>query len=80
MLTARMSTKGQIVLPQKLRERNRVRPGDAFEFLESDDPDVIVMRKVTRRPNEGLVDALLGCPHRFELPKSRREFPKKIKL
>lgn len=80
MLTARMSTKGQIVLPQKLRERNRVRPGDAFEFLESDDPDVIVMRKVARRPNEGLIDALLGCPHRFEIPKPRREFPKKIKL
>ena len=80
MLTAKISTKGQIVLPQKLREQRRIRPGDAFEFLESDDPDVIVMRKVARRPNEGLIDALLGCPHRFEIPKSPREFPKKIKL
>jgi len=80
MLTAKISTKGQIVLPQKLRERNRVRPGDAFEFLEDDDPDVIVMRKVAQRPNEGLVDALLGCPHQFEIPKPRREYPKKIEL
>jgi hypothetical protein len=56
MLTAKISTKGQI------------------------DPDVIVMRKVAQRPNEGLVDALLGCPHRFEIPKPRREYPKKIEL
>lgn len=80
MQTARVSTKGQIVLPQKLRERARVRPGDAFEFIDSDDPDVIVMRKLTRRPNEGLVDALLACPHRFEVPRRRREYPKKIEL
>jgi AbrB family looped-hinge helix DNA binding protein len=80
MLTAKISTKGQIVLPQKLRQRNKVRPGDAFEFLESDDPDVIVMRKVVRRANDGLVDALLGCPHRFEIPNPRREYPKKIEL
>jgi AbrB family looped-hinge helix DNA binding protein len=80
MQTARVSTKGQIVLPQKLRERARVGPGDAFEFLDSDDPDVIVMRKLTRRPNEGLVDALLGCPHRFAVPRPRRDYPKKIAL
>lgn len=86
MLTAKISTKGQVVLPRKLRERNRVRPGDAFEFLESDDPDAVVMRKVAQRPapaqrpNDGLVDALLGCPHRFEIPKPRRESPKKIEL
>ena len=80
MLTARISTKGQIVLPQKLRERNKVRPGDAFEFLESDDPDVIVLRKIARLPNHGLVDALLGCPHRFEIPKPRRDYPRKIAL
>ena len=80
MLTARISTKGQIVVPQKLRERSNVRPGDAFEFIEGDEPNVIIMRKLARRPNEGLVDALLACPHRFEIPRPRRERPRKPKL
>jgi AbrB family looped-hinge helix DNA binding protein len=80
MMTAKVSTKGQIVLPQKLREKRNVRAGDAFEFIEGDEPDVIIMRKITRRPNEGLVDALLACPHRFAIPTSRRDFPRKIDM
>ena len=80
MLTAKISTKGQIVLPLKLRERGRVRAGDAFEFIEGDEPDVIIMRKISKRPNAGLVDALLACPHRFEVPAPRKEFPRRPKL
>jgi AbrB family looped-hinge helix DNA binding protein len=80
VVTAKISTKGQIVLPRELRERSKVRAGDVFEFLEGDDPDVIIMRKLARRPNAGLVDALLACPHHFDVPKARREVPKKIKL
>jgi bifunctional DNA-binding transcriptional regulator/antitoxin component of YhaV-PrlF toxin-antitoxin module len=78
MPTARVSTKKRIVLPRKLCERAHVRPGDAFEFLDCDDPDVIVMRKRARRPNEGLVDALLACPHRFTVPRHGRKHHKKI--
>jgi AbrB family looped-hinge helix DNA binding protein len=80
MLTAKASTKGQIVLPRRLREKYEVRAGDTFEFIEGDEPNVIIMRKLTRHPNEGLVDALLACPHRFEVPVPRREIPKRIKL
>jgi len=80
VLTAKISTKGQLVLPKQLRERSKVRAGDTFEFTEGDEPDVIIMRKITVHPNEGLVDALLACPHRFELPARRREYPKKPKL
>ncbi len=80
MLTAKISTKGQIVVPQKLRERSEVRAGDTFEFIEGDEPNVIIMRKLARHPNEGLVDALLACPHRFEVPTPHRAYPKKIKL
>lgn len=80
MLTAKTSTKGQIVLPLPLREKYQVRAGDTFEFTEGDEPNVIVMRKITRQPNEGLIDALLSCPHRFEIPVSKREIPKRIKL
>jgi AbrB family looped-hinge helix DNA binding protein len=80
MLTAKTSTKGQIVLPRQLRERYQVRAGDTFEFIDSDEPNVIIMRKLTRHPNEGLIDALLGCPHRFEIPVPKREIPKRIRL
>lgn len=80
MLTAKVSTKGQIVLPRKLRERGKVRVGDAFEFIEGDEPGVIVMRRLSRRPNEGLVDALLACPHRFSVPRRRADLPKLPKL
>ena len=80
MLTAKASTKGQIVLPRRLREKYQVRPGDTFEFIESDEPNIIMMRKISHRPNEGLVDALLACPHRFEIPISGSEIPRRIKL
>ena len=80
MMTAKTSTKGQLVLPRKLRDKYEVRAGDTFEFLEGDEPGVIIMRKVSRRPNDGLVDALLACPHRFEIPRSRSEIPKRPKL
>ncbi len=79
MLTAKVSTKGRIVLPQKLRVRH-VRTGDAFEFIDGEDPDLIIMRKINRHPNEGLVDALIACPHRFEIPAPGRNVPMKIKL
>ena len=80
VLIAKVSTKGQIVLPRKLRERSAVRPGDAFEFIEGDEPDVIIMRKIARRANSGLVDALLAPPHRFTVPRARSERPKKPAL
>ncbi len=80
MMTARTSTKGQIVLPRRLREKCAVSAGDMFEFLEGDEPGVIIMRKIGRRPNQGLVDALLSCPHRFEVPVSKGEVPKRLKL
>lgn len=80
VLTARTSTKGQLVLPRKLREKYAVREGDVFEFEEGDEPNVIIMRKVTRRPNAGLVDALLACPRGFDVPTRNRERPRRVKL
>jgi AbrB family looped-hinge helix DNA binding protein len=79
VLTAKISTNGQIVLPMKLRERNKVRAGDTFEFIEGDEPDVLIMRKIAPRPNDGLIEALLACPHQFSIPARHREYPKKFK-
>jgi AbrB family looped-hinge helix DNA binding protein len=80
VLTAKTSTKGQVVLPQQLREKLDIRPGDTLEFFEGDEPNVISMRKLAHRPNEGLVDALQSCPHRFEIPVVKGEIPKRMKL
>jgi AbrB family looped-hinge helix DNA binding protein len=59
----RVSTKGQIVLPAELRERDGIAPGQEFE-VERLDADEYRLRRVTPPPNDGLVDWLLSCPER----------------
>jgi len=56
-----VSSKGQIVLPAELRREDDVRPGDQFEVERIED-GVFVLRRVTPRPNRGLVDLLRSCP------------------
>lgn len=56
-----VSTKGQIVLPAELRRADDVRPGDQFEVERIED-GVFVLRRVTARPNRGLVELLRSCP------------------
>lgn len=80
MLVVKQSSKGKIVIPQELRDKAKARKGDVWEFAAGDEPNVIIMRKLNHRPNEGLVAALRACPHPLELPPRNREFPRKIKL
>jgi AbrB family looped-hinge helix DNA binding protein len=56
-----LSTKGQIVLPAELRERDRIRPGQRFE-IERIEAGQYLLRRQPGLDNEGLVDWLLGCP------------------
>jgi AbrB family looped-hinge helix DNA binding protein len=58
-----VSTKGQIVLPAELRQRDGIEPGQEFE-LERLDVDEYRLRRVSRAPNEGVVDWLLACPEK----------------
>lgn len=58
-----VSTKGQIVLPAELRQRDGIAPGQEFE-VERLDADEYRLRRVGRPPNEGLVDWLLDCPEK----------------
>jgi AbrB family looped-hinge helix DNA binding protein len=58
-----VSTKGQIVLPAELRQRDDIKPGQEFE-VERLDADEYRLRRVTLAPNEGLVDWLLACPEK----------------
>lgn len=56
-----VSSKGQIVLPAELRERDRVRPGERFEIERLDEGRYVL----TRQPagdNAGLVEWLRACP------------------
>ena len=78
-MTTVLSKKGQIVLPSAVRERLRLEPGQDFEVFVDDD-DTIVLRRISRRPNEGLIDLLQSCPYPFELPPRAKDLPRSIDL
>jgi AbrB family looped-hinge helix DNA binding protein len=61
MLTTRLSTKGQVVIPRAVRERRRWRPGQPLEIVETDDgvllrskPDAGSVRKALDRLGQAL--------------------------
>ena len=59
-MKTRVSSKGQIVLPAELRQRDGIEAGQEFEVERLDRGKYRLVR--TPRPNEGVVDWLLGCP------------------
>ncbi len=58
-----VSSKGQIVLPAEYRKLDRIVPGQEFEVERLDRGDYRLTRSVAR-PNEGVVEWLLACPHK----------------
>ena len=56
-----VSSKGQIVLPAELRQRDGIRPGQRFE-IERLDAGRYLLKKQPGGGSEGLVDWLLACP------------------
>jgi AbrB family looped-hinge helix DNA binding protein len=63
-----VSTKGQIILPAEIRQRDGIEPGQQFEIERIDRGEY---RLVRLKPplNEGLVDWLLACPEKgFFIP------------
>ena len=65
-----------------LRIFTRVRAGDKFEITAApDEPGVIELRRVGRKPNEGLVGLLRSCPVKgFHMPKRSKELPRDFEL
>ena len=59
-MTTTVSSKGQIVLPAELRQRDRIRPGEEFD-VERVGPGAYLLKRRARR-NDGLVKLLLACP------------------
>jgi AbrB family looped-hinge helix DNA binding protein len=58
-----VSSKGQIVLPAELRQQDRIEAGQEFEIERVRRGEYRLKRRASR-PNEGLVDWLLACPHK----------------
>jgi len=61
LFTTTVSTKGQIVLPARLRRQDRVRAGQRFE-IERIESGEYRLKRIAATANEGLVDLLLACP------------------
>lgn len=58
-----VSSKGQVVLPAALRERDGVRAGQKFDIERLDAGQYLLKRQPVPN-NEGLVDLLLACPEK----------------
>ena len=58
-----VSTKGQLILPAEIRQRDNIEPGQEFE-VERIDRGEYRLRRRAPPPNEGLVDWLLACPEK----------------
>ena len=56
-----VSTKGQIILPAEIRQRDGIESGQEFEVERIDRGEYRLKRKERQR-NEGLVKLLLACP------------------
>ena len=68
-----VSTKGQIILPAEIRQRDSIEPGQEFDLERIDRGEYRLKRKERRR-NEGLVKLLLACPVKgWFKPIDRRE-------
>jgi AbrB family looped-hinge helix DNA binding protein len=62
-VTTKVSSKGQVVLPAELRERDDIRTGQSFD-IERVDAGEYVLRRRKKAPNEGVVEWLLSCPQK----------------
>jgi len=75
-----MSSKGQIVLPAEIRQRDAIQPGQQFD-VERIDCGRYVLKRRTRHRNEGLVKLLLACPVKgWFKPMDRDEVTDDIRL
>jgi len=75
-----VSTKGQIILPAEIRQRDGIESGQVFEVERIDRGEYRLKRK-ERRHNEGLVKLLLACPVKgWFKPMGRSETTDDIKV
>jgi AbrB family looped-hinge helix DNA binding protein len=58
-----VSTKGQLILPAEIRQRDAIEPGQVFDVERIERGDYRLRRRQPP-PNERLVDWLLACPEK----------------
>ena len=58
-----VSSKGQIVIPAEIRERDGIEAGQRFEVERIDRGEYRLKRR-DPAPNEGVTDWLLACPEK----------------
>lgn len=58
-----MSSKGQIVLPAKIRRQDRIEAGQEFDVERIDSGEYRLVRRAAPW-NEGVVEWLLACPEK----------------
>ena len=56
-----VSTKGQIIIPAEIRREDDIKSGQEFQ-IERIDRGEYLLKRTTKRRNEGLVRLLLACP------------------
>ena len=79
-MTTTVSSKGQIVLPANIRQKDGIKPGQEFE-IERLDCGEYRLKRLRRRRNEGLVNLLLACPAKgWFKPLDRTETTAEIKF
>jgi bifunctional DNA-binding transcriptional regulator/antitoxin component of YhaV-PrlF toxin-antitoxin module len=76
-MTTTLKNDGHLVIPMAVRKRQKLRAGDEFEIIaDADEPGVLELRRLHRKPNEGLAAWLRACPVKgLRLPKRSRELP-----
>ena len=63
---AKITSKGQITLPSRLRQRLKVGPGDSVMFVEGDDGRIVV------RSKSGTLNDMRGMVRRKRKPPTRK--------
>jgi bifunctional DNA-binding transcriptional regulator/antitoxin component of YhaV-PrlF toxin-antitoxin module len=83
IMTTTVTAKGAVVLPRKVLTQQKVRAGDNLEVIaDSDEPGVIVLRRMPKTPQAGWVELLLACPEKgwFKPMPRRKERMRKVRL
>ena len=62
-MKTRVSSKGQIVLPAELRQRDGIESGQEFDVERLDRGEYRLVRRAAA-PNEGAIEWLLACPEK----------------
>jgi len=70
-MTATLSSRGQLVIPQSVRKRCRLREGDRFLIDDNPETQVVILRKITQAGN--WFETYMQCPYPFELQPRRRQ-------